>query len=125
MAIQTATECGWCGNELTAEESKHPEDRVSEPICCECFHEHYEFTCDKCENYEHIDHQHQFLVVYEKEHGLGLYGDVEPGIYEIVNFPHYGGPMIGGGWLYNDSLRKTPATIDWEQGAIRADILAG
>ncbi len=47
--------CEWCGERLDDEE-------IEEKICDLCYHEHYEFTCCWCEEYEHEDYQHVYLV---------------------------------------------------------------
>jgi len=116
-ASAVTTECGWCGEHLSPEEIEYPAtdfrgDVIDDPICDQCFHEHYEFTCDRCEDYEFEEFSGVWVAVHEKTHGL--YGPVERGIYEAVEWPIHGGPFIGEGYLYNTSLRKTPAVIDFE-----------
>lgn len=112
-------ECEWCGNNLTDEEIKYPcrdgrGKKIDGLICDECFHEHYEWTCDRCCEYELSEFQDIWFVVFETTPGRDQ--PVQPGIYEITNFPYYGGPLIGEGYLYDSSLRLTKAKIDFEQG---------
>lgn len=123
MSIDIATEqhCGWCGSDLTPEELEYPAsdfegNAFDEPICDECFHDHFEFTCNRCGNYEYEEFQHYWLVVFETDLGSPREAPITPGIYEIVSFPYYGGPIIGGCSLYGHSLRRTKATIDFRQG---------
>jgi hypothetical protein len=90
-------ECEWCGEELTQEEINEPV--AGQAICEDCYHEHYEFTCSRCCNYEHIDCQHCWLVVFEPIDDFDKRdSEIQPGIYEIVDYPYYGGMMLGGAW---------------------------
>jgi len=107
--VATAEEikCTHCGEPLNDEEAASPrrdEDGDVGILCDECWHLQYEFTCCRCEEYDHVKVQHRYLVVFEKTYGL--YGDVAPGLYRITRFPYHGGPIIGTPWLENGSLER-------------------
>ncbi len=117
--ITTTTErtvdlCDRCGEALDLEEADNPHrdedddgNETGEPICDECYHENYEFTCCCCSEYGHVSDQHKMLVVFEETHSMGgPERTVAPGIYRIKGRPYYGDMMIGPGWLYGDKLER-------------------
>ena len=117
--------CEWCGNQLTEEEIEYPATdgfgrKIDGTICDECFHEHYEWACDRCQNYEYEEFHGIWLVVFEAVHVQGDWRsedrEAEPGIYEITKWPYFGGPIIGELSLYGGALRRTKAKIDFPQG---------
>ena len=88
------TKCGCCGDKLDEDEICNPyEDRDDygdgTPICFECYHEHYEFTCSLCEEYDDINVQHKMLIVRKAEMG------VPPGVYRITGYPYYYSSILG------------------------------
>jgi hypothetical protein len=84
------TRCTYCGDKLDEEEIETPsKDGAGDPMCDECWHDHYEFTC--------------YLVV--KCLAPGDYEDVIPGIYYIKSGPYHGGSLLGGG-LFNRKLLR-------------------
>lgn len=98
-------DCTYCGNEA---ESPRLDD-VDDPICFDCYHEHYEFTCCWCQEDEHQDHQHKMLVLVDPK-GAGI----AVGIYRIVSLPYYADGMIEG-FLFESALehlRDLPEGID-------------
>lgn len=98
----TATKCSSCGEDLGQEEAESPrlDDDDGEPICDDCYHEHYEFTCCCCEEYGHVDDQHKLLVVFEET------SDVKPGVYKVIRTPYVTHAMIGEGWLHPGALER-------------------
>jgi hypothetical protein len=102
-----AIECRWCGNALSEEEADSPRrDDDNDPICDECWHNEYEFTCCWCQNYENVAHQ-DYLVISEPTPAMGLgpgYGPLNMGVYKIVDSPYFGGPLIGLGYLFANAL---------------------
>ncbi len=75
------TVCEYCGENLSPEEIANP---IPEGAICEsCYHEHFEFTCYRCQNYDHEDEQHKMLVIAEECGGLPR------GVYRITDFPYY------------------------------------
>lgn len=106
MKTKKKVTCAFCGNDLSKEEIESPRlDDDGDSICDECYHEKYEFTCCDCQEYGHIDDQHEMLVVFEAVHASEG-GDVEPGIYRIIGGPYHGGPLIGSGYLFRSSLER-------------------
>ncbi len=105
--VEAELKCTRCGRDLDEEEAADPrrdEDVDDGILCDECYHEHYEFECCRCGNYDHVKVQHRFLVVFVETNGL--FGPVAPGLYRITEFPYYGGPIIGDGWLENHALER-------------------
>lgn len=97
----TETACTCCGSDLDRDELESPNlDGDGDPICDQCYHDKYEFTCCCCEEYGDVKDQHKMLVVFEK------IGGVQPGIYGIVEFPYYTQGLIGSGWLHLSSLKR-------------------
>jgi hypothetical protein len=89
--------CEWCGERLTDEEIEYP---IPEgPICEECYHEHYEFTCCWCENYEDKDYEEKYVVLTEPTEGL--HSELPPGVYEVVKRPYFRGD-----WIVESALRR-------------------
>lgn len=96
-----ATECFYCGRPLDDEERENPEtDTSGNTLCDDCHHDHFEFTCCRCENYEHVDHQHEVLVVFDDDL------EVPPGVYRIIDMPYYTQGMIGDSWLHPRCLER-------------------
>lgn len=108
------TECEYCGSDLTQEEIENPEPEGA--LCEDCYHEHFEFTCSRCCNFDHVDYQDIWLVVFQTVSNFPERGEIQPGIYEIIAFPYHGGIMLGEAWLHGGSLRRTPAGIDFTSG---------
>lgn len=102
------SECSFCGDSLDIEESESPrtDPRDEQPICDECYHEHFEFTCCDCCNYGDVADQHNLLVVFEVVSSMGGPREISPGIYRIKEGPYHGGPIIGSGYLYGDNLER-------------------
>jgi hypothetical protein len=77
-------ECSHCGCEMDEEQSAAPRrDDCGDPMCDSCWTDKYEFTCCWCGEYEHIDEQHEVLVVFEECGGLTA------GIYRINEGPYW------------------------------------
>ena len=95
--VATAEEikCTHCGEPLDQEEAASPrrdEDGDGDILCDECWHLRYEFTCCRCEEYDHVKVQHRYLVVFEEVQGLS--GMVKPGLYRISELPYWADGMI-------------------------------
>lgn len=98
-ALAERVECEWCGERLEDEEAADPRrDAGGDLMCDQCWHDEYEFTCAFCENYEHNDHQHDFLVVWQKTTG------VEPGVYRTLG--SYWTSDMFSMWLHPDQLER-------------------
>lgn len=83
--------CTYCGNTLREEELEEPlMDDEENVICYECYNDHFEFKCCKCEEYDHIDNQHKMLVVVDEEEA-GL----PAGLYRILELPYYSASLLG------------------------------
>jgi len=90
--------CEWCGRRLTDEEIEYPNSK-DERICDECHHEHYEFTCCWCEEYENKDYEEKYVVLTEPTEGL--HSELSPGVYEVVKRPYFRGD-----WYLESALRR-------------------
>jgi hypothetical protein len=105
------TDCSYCGNLLSEDELESPyTDEDNDIICDECEHEHFQFQCCKCEEYDHIDVQHYYLIVADD-----VDKSIPPGIYYIKGGPYFGGPLIGELGLFANKLlrlRDLPTNID-------------
>jgi hypothetical protein len=104
--LAQATDCSRCGNKLEYPEDPDLDRDDNEPICSECYHDQYEFTCCCCCEYGDVADQHNMLIVFEELYSHGATRTVGPGIYRILGGPYYGGPLIGSGWLYGDRLER-------------------
>jgi hypothetical protein len=83
-----ATECSYCGDDISSiyEETNFgpatdPSDGT--PMCDDCFHDHFEFACIRCGNYDLSEDKHRYLVILEECGGL------TPGIYSIIELPYF------------------------------------
>lgn len=74
-----ASECEYCGESVGhLYEDGIPGPRLDasgSAMCDECWHEHHEFTCIRCGNYDDDEDQHRYLVILEE------CGGMKPGIY--------------------------------------------
>ncbi len=85
--------CSWCGDSLSEEELECPStNSEDEPICEDCYREHYEFRCEWCEEHGETKDQHNLLLVLEAETVRieSEEGYLKPGVYQIVEKPYYG-----------------------------------
>lgn len=97
--MPTAT-CERCDEPLTKEEASNPHTDESWGIMCdECYQEHCEFECCRCLGFEHVDHQHDYVVVFDQVAG------VASGIYRVVNTPYWFSDMFNC-WLYASALER-------------------
>ena len=96
----TKQECCQCREMFDPEEMDSRPDEDGDPICCDCYHAEYEFTCCCCCEYGDVKDQHNLLVVFEEV------SKVQPGIYKITQFPYHTHAMIGHGWLHPESLER-------------------
>lgn len=112
--MKKAVACSFCGEELDNYQAESPmldpNDKL--PVCDECYHEKFEFTCCGCQEYGDVAEQHKFLVVFEE--GIDTCGPtLAPGLYRIVEFPYWANGMIEG-HLYSSSLKLLrPLPIRW------------
>ena len=91
--MNTLTDCTRCGIRLDDEEFENPrldKGADNEPICDQCYRELYELDCPLCE--EHFDdpqtwEPNQFIYA--------PWGVPTPGIYRVLEWPFYGGPLLG------------------------------
>ncbi len=61
--------------------------------------------CCRCGEWQDDDErERQLLIVAEPVDALGEAEPIAPGIYEIVAYPYYGGPIIGEPYLFDDAL---------------------
>jgi len=108
------TICTYCEEPLTADELEAPHQRDGDMYCDDCWSDNFEFICCLCRNLEDDEYQHRFLVVTEPT-DAECGKTVAPGVYEIVETPYYGGPIIGRLHMFADSIRRVadlPAGID-------------
>lgn len=110
MSKKKPAVCEWCGDELDEEERKFPREKG---MCDDCFHEKREFRCCRCGNHELKGYQHRFLVVFVDGYGENSDIPLKRGIYEIVDFPYFGGSMLGGGHFFDRCLRQLKPAVDW------------
>lgn len=122
--------CEYCGGELAPEEIQYP--YKGELICCECEHEHKEFICHWCQNYDDIEHECEigslfalFEPVRAREPIVYLDGqfqpypewydadkrEMKPGIYRIKQWPIYWSAVFAGG-LFAESFERVADLTD-------------
>src|ERR1700722_18101083 len=91
--------CTSCGEPFDEEEREGPHyERTdkgknirSRPICDQCFHDEYEFTCCWCKEYGDVEDQHKMLVVFEECANFdNRDARILPGLYRITDGPYYG-----------------------------------
>jgi hypothetical protein len=101
-ATKSVIECSYCGEHLGDDESENPRIDPADdlPVCDECWHDKFEFTCCRCCEYGDVEDQHNLLVVFEKT------GKVEPGVYKVTGRPYYTHALIGEGWLHDWALKR-------------------
>lgn len=93
--------CSRCGGE-----TDHLDDG---DVCCSCWSEENEFECCLCGEYEHVDHQHKLLVIFEE------CGRTMPGIYKIIASPYWCSNYFDM-WFFSDALERiadAPISPEW------------
>jgi hypothetical protein len=102
ITTKTEVECSYCGDPLDLEESQSPRIDPDDdtPVCDECWHDKFEFTCCRCCEYGDVADQHNLLIVFED------IGKVIPGVYKVIDRPYYTHAMIGSGWLHEWALER-------------------
>src|SRR5690606_34937634 len=75
--------------------------------CDECFRRLFTFHCCKCNDYEHNDNQHRYMVVFDEEEA-----GIPRGVYRIIDKPYHISAMVGSGWLCNGSLLRVGEVPD-------------
>lgn len=112
MAKKKWPKCSWCGERC---EDGPMRGKGADAICYDCWRDHCTFDCCQCCEIEDDEHQDEIgclLVVKDKMAGVTV------GLYEIVDHPYYGGPIIGSGYLFPESLKRigrSPAGCDTGQ----------
>jgi len=113
---ETPTQCWQCETPLAPEYNGDDDagyERDGDLWCYECYTEKYQFICAWCEDFGDVDDQHQYLLVFDAEEA-GL--DV-PGVYRVTDLPYYTSALIGGGWMWQQSLQylgPLPRTVQPE-----------
>lgn len=93
-------ECSWCGEEWDDTETVPYEDSRGEPICYDCWREHFTFHCAFCWNIYDNEDQHEVLVVWED-----FQKDVPKGVYRIATGPYWC-DAITDAWLIASALQR-------------------
>ena len=124
-ATLEAVKCDCCGEPLDDEEAESPriDKHTGKPICDECYHEHFEFECQWCEESDEKDREMaigSLCVILQPTpcDSLRLYGassphwlrigddyrsHMMPGVYRVVRWPVYCSNMLSE-WLYADAF---------------------
>ena len=71
--------------------------------CCQPCYDENTFECCACGEYDSTEQQKTMLVIAGDVRFLHA-GKAKPGLYHVTELPYYGGPLIGEGYLYDDSL---------------------
>ena len=93
-------ECEVCGEKLDIQSEGIDIDE--EFVCEECRGE-YTYICSCCEEHELESRKGNIgsvLIVNDDECGL------QPGIYEIIEHPYYGGSIIGPGEIFQGAVHR-------------------
>ena len=111
--------CSECGHALKGdgEEGEAPLYRTGDTgtpddvLCDDCYDKAgLEFECCLCCDWEHEAYQDRlgdlFIVAEPVPLDAWPEKNVEPGTYEIVKHPYYGGPLIGEGYFFDGTLRR-------------------
>ena len=114
---QELAKCASCEDALTKEEQEYPVEEFGGLLCCDCEHEHLDFVCCRCQNYERNEHQDECLVVFEPVLGYPSGGHVPTGVYRILTGPYHGGPLIGEAYFFEESLQRIGDLTEeyWEE----------
>lgn len=94
-------ECSYCGEFLPDYQAEEPllDKNDGKPCCDECYHEHFEFTCFWCDEYEDDEYMDGILVIAEECGGL------PSGLYRILSKPYFISDMFNMNWL-KDSFHR-------------------
>ncbi|MGE4195980.1 MAG: hypothetical protein AB7G11_02505 [Phycisphaerales bacterium] len=103
-------ECAYCGENLSDEEAESPHRDAPDGdiMCDECYHDKFEFTCCKCEDYGHINDQHKYLVVFDAEEAFSkndCKAGFTAGLYRVKANPYYTSDYLSA-WLNTYNLER-------------------
>jgi len=99
-------DCEWCGSSF----GDFATESEVDGMCYDCYRDKFEFDCCRCQESEHVDHQHIFVVVFDEDEA-----GVPGGIYEVVRHPYFTQGLIGGGWLHEWAVRKIRGPVDFQE----------
>jgi len=92
--------CSRCGNELDDEERDSPSlNKLSEPICDDCYRECYREYCPICEDYYDKPEKPTdtyFIVSKSSEQDAGI----KAGVYHVLEYPVFSAAVGGLGSTY-------------------------
>lgn len=94
MSKQRDIEC-LNGCELDSDELENPKRDAEGTVWCdECWRRVFTFDCVACDNYEHEENQHRYLVVANEDEA-----EIPTGVYRIVGKPYALVSILGPGSL--------------------------
>lgn len=108
-AIVIPVVCSYCGDELDGEELESPyKDESGDIICDDCYHDHYEGTCDLCQNIvqntELESKPGELFAVWSEASAIGA-KDLKPGYYRVKEWPMYVSDMLSASF-FSESIEK-------------------
>lgn len=105
----TAIKCWYCDEPLDEEKAESPHTTPDgEPVCDECYHDHFEFTCCWCQEYGDAEDQHKLLVVFDAEEAFDADArerGLTAGLYRIAELPYYTSDYLSV-WLNDHNLER-------------------
>jgi hypothetical protein len=101
-------ECPCCDQPFEVDGDGDPYE--TDGLCDDCYHEQCEFTCCACQEYGHVNDQHNFCVVFDKEAG------VDPGIYRIIYTPYFWSDILSSGLFLHSLLLIASLPFIWPTG---------
>ncbi|MFA7662913.1 MAG: hypothetical protein WCX88_03275 [Patescibacteria group bacterium] len=72
--------------------------------CCDGCYKDETFECCACGERDASDIARRTMLVVAGDVRFLCAGKAKPGLYRIVACPYYGGPLIGGGYLFDEAL---------------------
>lgn len=106
--------CAECGEKFDPDQGGGPGEDPGDELCDNCYYD-ATFECCACGERDYESQQRKMLVVAETGVRFLSGKSVPRGIYQVLQCPYYGGPMIGEGYLFDESLKRfspLPPDID-------------
>lgn len=105
MEYPVKIECAHCCCELDEERAENPRlNEDDDPICDDCYSEHYEEVCAICEDSfdKPCSPESGHYLTISDEDGIPKY---PAGIWKVLKWPFYISDCIGGGHVYDECIQ--------------------
>lgn len=99
--------CSYCKDAIPREQHADPyTDDNGDAVCDSCYYDYFTFSCVRCCNLE----EKKFEGAIGELFAVTDASVAPTGIYRVLDWPFYGGPMIGRSWLFEEAVKRVRKT---------------